>query len=467
MRSLLYVASVVMLAGSAFSAAAAQITLLNHGEGALAAQLSAIHGAKHSVDYMTWEADPCSSSTQAVLDAMAERAANGVHVRLLVDGYALQNGQEALFNSFASQHGIEFKAYNDHTFFLKQPFRSHIKLLSVDAGRASAVYFALGRNLTDSYFGLSSTFNMSGRDLMIAGTNGNQPKAAFDNIWNSSWTAYSKIRASGLKGSCLSESSADKIVSAHYSDRADSIVASLPQFSCANVDFFMDDPKFINAGNSDQLSGHGGGNDMGRDYMNAERLQKKHTSAKMLAFIGSAGKSLYMENQYYLPTFQLRDALTAARDRGVKIMILTNSTARVDGGLSGTMTRQMQNAARRDSQKNMMIFPISGIGALRSEGKTTGTSKVRWYIHSKTAVADHQDVYVGSFNLDQLSFANNLESGAIIRGCPTLAAAIETEYSDMVQIFKTDAKSCAKCKSESPQEDLLGAAFGWLASGFF
>jgi len=58
-----YFAAFVLL-GAGAAASGAQITVLNHGEGGLAAQIAAIKGAKHSVDYVTFEADPCSSSTQ-------------------------------------------------------------------------------------------------------------------------------------------------------------------------------------------------------------------------------------------------------------------------------------------------------------------------------------------------------------------------------------------------------------------
>ncbi len=463
-----YFAAFVLL-GAGAAASGAQITVLNHGEGGLAAQIAAIKGAKHSVDYVTFEADPCSSSTQAVLNAMAERAAAGVRVRLLIDGIMMDRNGEALFNGFASRNKIQFKGYNDHTFILNKPLRSHIKLLSVDSGARDAVYFALGRNLSDSYYGLDGSFNMMGRDLMIRESGARQAGDAFEKMWNFRWSRESNLNVVSLDNTCLDDSRRDKSIEAHYSDRAAAITSSLPQFSCRNVDFFMDDPHFSDARYANDSNGDGGGsNNTGADFMNEQRLALKHTSRNMLEFIDGAQDVLYMENQYYLPVYQLRQSIQRARDqRHVKILVLTNSTAQIQSDLSATMTRQMRRAARRDSTGSMTVVPISGLGALRSEGRATGTERVRWYIHSKTAVRDHKDIYVGSFNLDQLSFSNNLESGAIVRNCPKLAASIEAEYNKQVLTFNADVKNCPHCLTEMPEQGVFAAIFGGLASSFF
>lgn len=465
-RLLLLTKAVLLATGTA--ASGAQITLLNHGEGGLAAQIAAIQGAKHSVDYVTFESDPCSASTQAVLNAMAERAAEGVRVRLLIDGITMDRTAEALFNGFASRNKIEFRGYNDHTFILNKPLRSHIKLLAVDSGTRNAVYFALGRNLSDSYFGLDGSFNMMGRDLMIRESGARQAGDAFEKMWNFRWSRESNLNVVSLDNTCLDDSRRDKSVEARYSVPAAAIASALPQFSCRNVDFFMDDPHFSDARYANDSRGDENNNNTGADFMNEQRLALKHTSRNMLEFIDGTKDILYMENQYYLPVYQLRQAIERARDqRRVKILVLTNSTARIQADLSATMTRQMRRAARRDSKGSMTVVPISGLGAMRSEGRATGTERVRWYIHSKTAVRDHKDVYVGSFNLDQLSFSNNLESGAIVRNCPRLAASIEAEYNKQVQTFNADVKNCPQCLNEMPEQGAFAAIFGFLASSFF
>jgi phosphatidylserine/phosphatidylglycerophosphate/cardiolipin synthase-like enzyme len=201
------------------------------------------------------------------------------------------------------------------------------------------------------------------------------------------------------------------------------------------------------------------------EFMNAKRLAKKRMTAAMLDFVAGARRSLVLEGPYYLSPSAITAAFVAARDRGVQLLVLTNRKADPDiAAVVDDMTYFMARAIDRDSSGAMRVLPISNLGALNGGGGRRSNG-APWIIHAKTAVRDHRDVMMSSFNLDQRSYDTDLEAGVVIRNCPGLARELEAHHRQLVRAYADDLRNCDRCKHEpmpmgaSPLGYFLGNLF--------
>jgi len=126
-----------------------------------------------------------------------------------------------------------------------------------------------------------------------------------------------------------------------------------------------------------------------------------------LLAVNSAQRSIHITNPYFVIDERMRDALLAARRRGVRVLVL------VPGAIDHNIVRQ---ASRRQ------------FGSLLRAGV-----KIYEYVpallHSKTMVIDGIWATIGSTNLDNRSFAVNDELNVIVynRG---VAQRLESVFSD-------------------------------------
>jgi cardiolipin synthase len=120
-----------------------------------------------------------------------------------------------------------------------------------------------------------------------------------------------------------------------------------------------------------------------------------HIHRLYLRAIGAATKSITIENAYFVPPPELRDALIEAAQRGVKVRVLTNSKESSDMGFVVDAARYHYDA-------------LIAAGVEIAE-KTGGT------LHSKTASFDGQYAIVGSYNLNGRSHGRDTECAVAIR----------------------------------------------------
>jgi putative cardiolipin synthase len=444
------------------TAQAENLRMLTHGEQSLAAHLSAIRNAKSSVDLMTYLLEPCDSAGKLLLGTLADRARRGVTVRVIIDAYQLTGAKRDLLTTYFAENRIQFKLYNDSSFFSSNN-RSHMKILLIDGATAKPTLFADGSNLTDQYFGLSAKGNYIGNDMVLRGAAAYDARRAFDGIWSSNITSVPRVGSdvTAFRQQCLGTTKRDAQVTAHMNSSAKSMLSGGAIHGCTQVEYVVDNPSFMDY---DPTSRDNDGGAQSQDYMTPARMAKKQTTAAMLKFINGAQRSLNMENPYYLPVYGLSTALDSARARRVNILILTNKKADSDvASMSNDMTHFMAKAAARDSTGTMLVLPISSLGGLNDRGSLSpkGTS---WIIHAKTAVRDHRDIMVSSFNLDPRSYNTNLEAGVVIHNCPSLAREIEAHYKQLLNVYVNDRKTCARCSQE--QMPSGASLLGYLAGAF-
>lgn len=105
---------------------------LRNGDEIFAAMLDAIGSARHTIDMMTfvyWKGD----IARRFAEALAERAADGVRVRLLLDGFGSRLIEKELLDRMSAA-GVDIAWFRRPVFLspLKQNHRCHRKVLVVD-----------------------------------------------------------------------------------------------------------------------------------------------------------------------------------------------------------------------------------------------------------------------------------------------------------------------------------------------
>jgi cardiolipin synthase C len=427
---------------SSLSAVADQIRMYTRGDKSLAAHLVALKGAKRTIDIHTFEFNPCDSSTKLIIGTIGhKRKDEGVRVRVLLDDYMLKDADKKGLAAYFAAIGIEFKVYNA-SFFLGQNHRSHIKLTVIDG----QTYFADSSNFTDSYFGLDSQKNYVNRDFQITGRSAQQAQAAFDMVWDSRPAkAVRGARDGGFFKRCLTSSKRDSQIFNHFNTQAGELAAA-SAFSCSNITYQADDPDFQSArwGSTDR-------EDRNEDYMNEMRLRKKSATKGFLEFMNGTKRVLNVENQYYIPSHRIRSSFENLReDRGAKVVVLTGRQADGVQNTGEQISHFIMKAARRDTEYDMAVLALPSSGSLRKKHALTPKSSGTWYLHSKSMVRDHKDVWMGSFNIDPRSYHTNLEYGVVVKNCTSLANAIERDYQRMIDGYSADLKNCSACRNEFP-----------------
>jgi len=282
---------------------------------------------------------------------------------------------------------------------------------------------------------------------MIRGASGRQAQAAFEMLWSSSPAGRPRRREDNeFMARCLrSNAQRDQQVAAYLSERAASLVAT-PTVSCSRITYSADNPRFQNARNEDRDNPR-------EEYMNDQRLQYKTVTATFLNFMSGAQSTLNMENQYYIPVHRLSRTFQNLRDRQVSTLVITNRSADGANGTGEVISHFIERNARRNTRGSMAVISVSSRGGISLRNPLSSQQATPWYLHSKSMVRDHRDVWMGSFNIDPRSYHTNLEYGVEVSNCPELARAIETDYQRMVNIYQEDLVNCASCRAEIPTLD--------------
>ena len=71
---------------------------------------------------------------------------------------------------------------------------------------------------------------------------------------------------------------------------------------------------------------------------------------------------------------------------------------------------------------------------------------------------DDRDVLVSSWNIDPRSYQTNLESGAVVTGCPGLVADINVQYDQLLRTHKAD-ELCVPCKADFNRQWMSDSVF--------
>jgi cardiolipin synthase len=328
--------------------------LLKNGDEIFPAMTKAIRESQKTVNLETYIFQPDEAGKQFA-DAMIEAASRGVEVRLLIDAWGSKLGDQ---QDRLEKAGVRWRKYRPLRLFsiYKVGRRTHRKILVVDG----KVAFTGGLGISKQWLG---------------------------NARNSQEWRDTQVRVSG------------PVV-----DQMQAIFAEDWTYTTGEI---LAGEKFY-----PRRDGAGG-----KVEAQAIKVSRGDASslAKMLYYVAikAAAKSIYIQNAYFLPDRQVRDALVEAVQRGVEVKVMVPGKH-----IDMPMVRSASWSHYRDLLKN---------GVKIYEYRHT-------MLHNKTMVVDGLFSTLGSINFDARSMNRNAEESMAFydRG---FAERLET-------MFKEDLERC-------------------------
>ncbi|WP_432727984.1 phospholipase D family protein [Variovorax sp. W6] len=448
--------------------------LLGGPQAAYGSRLALIEGAQKTLDlqYYAIHADASTGRLVRGLRAAAER---GVRVRVLLDDFH-STGRDALVLGLAFIPNIQMRLFNplagsrDSTFSrllnsiddasrIQQ--RMHNKLFLAD----NVLGVTGGRNLGDAYFGNATTGNFVDVDVLAAGPIVQDLSRSFDSYWNNerAYPVQSLVTREELQAMRDRAKKADQELADESARRQeDSGAPTAAQrarawdekpldlrtatFVWAPAVMLADKPGKIPA-DSDPGNTKAPGlvvsrpDDKAGTSRGAASLEAASDLAAsgdtvvegLLQLIGQARTDLTIISPYFVPGKDMLQAFSAARGRGVRIRVLTNSLASNDAPVAHVgYARHREELLKmgielyelRSEQASFgNVFGGSSGGS--SAGSTGVSGESRAMLHSKVLVMDGRLLVVGSMNLDLRSQLQNTEIALLIRSGELSRAASE------------------------------------------
>ncbi|MEQ9143534.1 MAG: phospholipase D family protein [Parvibaculaceae bacterium] len=384
---------------------------LETGEAAYRARLALIEAAEARIDiqYYIWEFDRSGRAMTAALTRAADR---GVRVRALIDGFRV-DGKAAPLLALARHPNIEVRLYNAFrtsfrsdvtryaellSDFKRLNQRMHDKVLAVD-GAAAIVG---GRNVSDEYFGLSEDRYFYDRDVLIAGPMMEDISASFELFWRGDYALPVDWFADAVNGDVAAGvPPAPDSLPFPLTLSQEALGAELSRLSQALV---WADARLIRTAPGPVFGEQAPDRDAEIEHAFMERLE-------------AAGSEVVIQMPYITLTPARREALRAARDRGVDVRLHTNSLASTDW----TIVQHGYVQERRWlAHWDVALMELKDRPATCCAATVTPRQTV---LHPKTVVFDRQHVFIGSFNLDRRSVLYNSEIALMIDS-PALAARV-------------------------------------------
>ena len=383
----------------------------------------------------------------------------------------VKNIEMRMFNPLAGDRDSTFsRVLNSLGDASRVQQRMHNKLFIAD----NAMGVAGGRNLGDAYFGNSTVGNFIDLDVLAAGPIVRDLSRSFDTYWNNersfpveslvSQQTLIKIRDRALEAEDATREQTDKSVGASSSGQANTRTddgpkppdgearppagGPTPEQSAHAWDekpldlttaAFIWAPAVVLADQPGKIpldDGSPNGGDARAPALVVSQQNNKQSSPAnqsldasarlaagsdtvvegLLQLISQSRRDLLIISPYFVPGDDMKHAFAAARARGVRVRVLTNSLASNDAPVAhiGYARHRKEMLAmgvelyelRSDKANFGSAFGASG-------ANVTGQSKAM--LHSKVLVLDGRLLVIGSMNLDLRSQLQNTEVALLIR----------------------------------------------------
>ncbi len=395
--------------------------LMPLGVYSLDARLQLIKRAKHSLDVQYYVLDN-DATGRLLLSHLADAAARGVRVRLLVDDLytthtddmlramaSLPNVEVRLFNPFGAARGsglvgrfaaslLEVRRLNH---------RMHNKLLVAD----SAMAVAGGRNIADDYFQRGAQHNFVDLDALIVGAVVAELGQSFDRYWNSPVVLpIEAVSPAQAPAELLRQRFASLTADARSAPPLD-----LPEVDALGYGPIADE---LGAGRLGLIWGRAMAladppDKLSRD---ADKAYADSLAYQALMKIWTADKEVTITSPYLIPGPLGISAFEALGKKQVKVTVLTNSLAATDEPLVHTGYSRYRP---RLIDAGVELYELSPSRTQRNTRLGLFGSSVG-RLHAKTAVVDGDKTFFGSMNLDPRSRTQNTELGVFVES-PELA----------------------------------------------
>jgi putative cardiolipin synthase len=437
--------------------------MLDGPQSAYGSRLALVEAAQKTLD-LQYYAIHADASTGRLLRSVREAAGRGVRVRILLDDFH-STGRNALVMRLAFEKNIEMRMFNplagprgsmvgrlfnalDDAGDLQQ--RMHNKLFIAD----NAMAVTGGRNLGDAYFGNGEDANFVDLDVLSAGPIVQEFSRSFDDYWNNE-RAYpvqslvtreelDKIRERVRASDAQAQAAATQLAGGDSPKPPDGEPRPAKEgggptpeqrrrawdekpmdlrtapFVWAPAVIMADRPaKIPPADSSTPAATERTGIKVSGGARQAVPSEEDSVVDGLLTLFGRARSDLTIVSPYFVPGKDMKAALAAARDRGVRIRVLTNSLASNDAaaahaGYARHRKELLAMGIELYEMRSERPAPNAGLGSSGSSGSTVGGSS-RSMLHSKVLTLDGRLVVIGSMNLDLRSQLQNTEIALLVR----------------------------------------------------
>ncbi len=401
--------------------------LLSNGIEALAARLLLASRAERSIDlqYYLLHAD---LTGYVFIEHLLKAADRGVRVRLLLDDITTK-GHDPGFAALDSHPNIEIRVFNPFsrgvgrwwsvvTDLGRVNRRMHNKSMTFD-NQATIVG---GRNIGDEYFDARADMNYNDLDVFAVGPVAHEVSRAFDEYWNYAAAVPVAALVRVLDGPqelerrrTLFTAQADEARRTTYRAAFESSLSELLTFRSDRLQWepwtlAVDPPEKAQA----------------RFARRSEQL-----TAQLRPTVEAAQTELVLVSPYFVPQDRGVELFRRLRQRGVRVVVVTNS-------LSSTDVTPVHAGYSR-SRKALLdagveLFEIRGDPA-RRDRQRRGLGHSASSLHTKAFAVDRRHLFVGSFNFDPRSADINTEMGVLVDSSRLAAPAVE----DMLATLATHA----------------------------
>lgn len=446
---------------------ASGFSLLSGPQEAYGSRLALVQSAQKTLD-LQYYAIHADASSAHLLRSVVNAARRGVRVRILLDDFH-STGRNALVMRMAFEPNIEMRMFNPvagpRASFLGRMWgavsdfsrvqqRMHNKLFLAD----NMMGVTGGRNLGDAYFGKAEAENFVDLDVLAVGPIVADMSRSFDSYWNNP-RAYpvqslvsreeldrlrAQVRSSGEKAGAEAGSPGS-------TTPADSPRASSPQWDTQpmdlrTVDFIwapaamlVDEPTKIPLEGDEpppsaaiRAGTTPGAHPEASDTPQAPPAPAAPVSSGdtvvdgLLTLMDRTRRELLIISPYFVPGDDMKRAFARARQRGVRVRLLTNSLASNDAPIAHVgYARHREDLLAMGVELYELRSEQAGLRSAFGSSGASAAGASRSMLHSKVMVVDGRMVVVGSMNLDLRSQLHNTEIALLIRSRALAAEAAQ------------------------------------------
>jgi putative cardiolipin synthase len=397
------------------------VRLMPLGLYALDARIELIRRARYSLDVQYYLIQD-DRSGRLFMRSLRDAALRGVRVRLLIDDLYTA-GADPMFEGLAAFPNVEVRLFNPFCCarqsvtsrfaaslgdWKRLNHRMHNKLFIADG----AIAVMGGRNIADEYFARATASNFVDMDVLLIGNVVHQLVDIFDVYWNSP-QAYA---IATILGETTDQGA--------MRDRFNRLVDEGDQMTAIDV------PPMDMLGRRPLSEDFDSGHlrvDWGRAMAfadqpgkvmatTAEKARAMSVQMNIMDRVALSTRRVAISSPYFVPGAAGVQAFTDLAQRGVAVVILTNSLAANDVPIVHVGYARYRTGLVR---AGVELYELSPGGLQRDSWDVLpGLSHGR--LHAKAAVIDDSMVYIGSMNLDPRSESTNTELGIFVQ-CPELA----------------------------------------------
>ncbi len=392
-----------------------RIAVLENGDASFAARVRLLERAKKSIriQALIFAGD---ESGLHIADILKRKKAEGLDVRVIVDAPSNLGFQTQWMYFDLKQHGIEVQGYealylewlNEVPIPFLSPARDpeapdsryHEKMWIVDGETDRGAAVTGGLNIANEYFRADPSDpdgNWRDQDIIVQGLIVADMVAAFERNFDH-FAAIKKSRGD-LNTDLYWENTReflDEVGKLEIPYATDDDLRSRVQEMAGT----KPDLKYVHA--------------RSRFFHNRPRLGETYIKQAYRKLIDHARHEIIICNAYFIPSAELIEAIRAAVERGVKVMILSNSPETNDLPELTMVGRSYYRKilaingeeGSRENDGHVQVWEWQG-RRYDQNHQTEGT------IHAKYAVFDRRYSLVGSYNLDPRSEKLNSETAVV------------------------------------------------------